>query len=68
MPEGSSCLPFTFHNRFPRREGVYATQPPGGGRMAQYRLYFLGGDGRISLADWIEVASDEDAIAAARQL
>ena len=36
--------------------------------MAQYRLYFLGGDGRISLADWIEVASDEDAIAAARQL
>jgi hypothetical protein len=30
--------------------------------MASYRLYCLDGAGRISLADWIEADSDEDAI------
>ena len=36
--------------------------------MASYRLYCLDGSGHISLADWIEAASDEDAIATARAL
>jgi len=34
--------------------------------MASYRLYCLDGTGRISLADWIEADSDEDAIVKAR--
>jgi hypothetical protein len=33
--------------------------------MASYRLYCLDGAGRISLADWIEADSDEDAVAKA---
>jgi hypothetical protein len=36
--------------------------------MADYRLYCLDGQGHISLADWIEAASDEEAIAEARRL
>jgi hypothetical protein len=36
--------------------------------MADYRLYSLDGDGRISLADWIQADSDEEAIAVARQM
>jgi len=36
--------------------------------MAEYRLYCLDGAGRISLADWIEADSDEEAIAAAHRL
>lgn len=36
--------------------------------MAEYRLYCLDGAGRISLADWIEAADDEDAVRQARGL
>ncbi|HEU4695803.1 MAG TPA: hypothetical protein VFR92_02435 [Sphingomicrobium sp.] len=36
--------------------------------MAEYRLYCLDGAGRISLADWIEAADDEDAIRQARAM
>jgi hypothetical protein len=36
--------------------------------MANYRLYSLGGDGRIGLAEWIRADSDEEAIAQARQM
>jgi hypothetical protein len=34
--------------------------------MPDYRLYCLDGAGRITLADWIEADSDEDAIEKAR--
>ena len=34
--------------------------------MPDYRLYCLDGAGRISLADWIEADSDEQAIEKAR--
>jgi hypothetical protein len=30
--------------------------------MPDYRLYCLDGEGRISLADWIEAETDEEAI------
>lgn len=33
-----------------------------------YRLYCLDGAGRISLADWIEADSDEDAVNRARKI
>jgi hypothetical protein len=36
--------------------------------MAEYRLYCLDGAGRISLADWIDADSDEEAVAQARRL
>jgi hypothetical protein len=36
--------------------------------MADYRLYSLGGDGRIGLAEWIQADSDEEAIAVARAM
>jgi hypothetical protein len=36
--------------------------------MPSYRLYCLNGAGRISLADWIEAETDDDAIAKARRL
>jgi hypothetical protein len=36
--------------------------------MAEYRLYCLDGAGRISLAEWIEADSDEDALAKARSM
>jgi hypothetical protein len=36
--------------------------------MADYRLYCLDGDGRISLAEWIQADSDEEAIGRAREL
>jgi len=36
--------------------------------MTAYRLYCLDGAGHISLADWIEAASDAEALAEARQL
>ena len=36
--------------------------------MADYRLYCLDGDGRISLAEWIQADSDEQAIAKARDM
>jgi hypothetical protein len=36
--------------------------------MAGYRLYCLNGDRRISLAEEIDAASDEEAIARAREL
>jgi hypothetical protein len=35
--------------------------------MADYRLYCLDGDGRISLAEWIQADSDKEAIATARR-
>lgn len=37
-------------------------------RMLNYRLYCLGHDGHIGLADWIEADTDDEAIAKARQL
>jgi hypothetical protein len=36
--------------------------------MADYRLYCLDGAGRISLAEWIDAADDEAAVAKAREL
>jgi hypothetical protein len=36
--------------------------------MAEYRLYCLDGAGRISLAEWIDADSDQEAIAKARQI
>jgi len=36
--------------------------------MPSYRLYCLDGAGRISLADWIEAASDDEAVATARTM
>ena len=36
--------------------------------MPTYRLYGLDGDGHISLADWLEAETDEEAVAKARQL
>jgi hypothetical protein len=36
--------------------------------MADYRLYYLDGAGRINLAEWISAAGDEDAIRQARDL
>lgn len=36
--------------------------------MSDYRLYCLDGAGRIQLAEWIEAASDEQAISQAREL
>ena len=36
--------------------------------MGDYRLYCLDGAGRISLAQWIEANSDEDAIALVRAM
>ena len=34
--------------------------------MTAYRLYWLGHDGKIAEADWLEAASDDEAILAAR--
>jgi hypothetical protein len=36
--------------------------------MPSYRLYCLDGAGRISLADWIEADTDEQAVASARAM
>lgn len=36
--------------------------------MGDYRLYCLDGAGRISLAQWIEANSDEEAIALVREM
>jgi hypothetical protein len=36
--------------------------------MPDYRLYCLDGAGRISLADWIEAETDEEAIETARNM
>lgn len=36
--------------------------------MSSYRLYCLDGDGRISLADWIDASDDEDAVRQAHVL
>lgn len=33
-----------------------------------YKLYCLGGDGKITAADWIDAESDEKAIAIARAM
>ena len=35
---------------------------------ASYRLYCLDGHGAIALADWLQAASDDDAIAQARAM
>jgi hypothetical protein len=35
--------------------------------MADYRLYCLDSAGRITLADWLEADSDEEAIETARK-
>ncbi len=35
--------------------------------MPDYRVYCLGDDGRIGLADWLEADSDEQAILKARE-
>lgn len=39
-----------------------------GDRMASYRLYCLDGAGRISLADWFDAPSDDEALKQARIL
>jgi hypothetical protein len=39
----------------------------GGGRMADYRIYCLDRTGSISLAEWIEAGSDEEAVLQARE-
>lgn len=36
--------------------------------MADYRLYCLDGDGKIGFADWIQAATDDDAILKAQRL
>ena len=36
--------------------------------MSDYRLYCLDRDGQITLAEWIEADSDEEAITRAREL
>jgi len=36
--------------------------------MASYRLYCMDGAGHIALADWIEAADDDAAIAEARKV
>jgi hypothetical protein len=36
-------------------------------RMPDYRLYCLDGAGRITLADWIQAETDEEAIEKARK-
>ena len=36
--------------------------------MPDYRLYCLNGAGRISLADWIEAETDEEAVEKARTM
>jgi hypothetical protein len=36
--------------------------------MADYRLYCLDGAGRISLADWVQADSDEEAVGKARTM
>jgi hypothetical protein len=36
--------------------------------MFAYRLYCLDGAGKIDLADWIEAADDQQAVAKARQM
>jgi hypothetical protein len=36
--------------------------------MRHYRLYCLDGAGRISLAEWIDAADDEDAIRQAQDM
>jgi hypothetical protein len=36
--------------------------------MASYRLYCLDGDGRISLAEWIDASDDDDAMRQAHDL
>jgi hypothetical protein len=36
--------------------------------MSDYRLYCLGSDGNLGLPDWLTANSDEEAIAAAREL
>jgi hypothetical protein len=35
--------------------------------MAGYRIYYLNGDNRISMADWIEAKDDDHAIQQARE-
>ena len=35
--------------------------------MAAYRIYYLNGDNRISMADWIEAKDDDHAIQQARE-
>jgi hypothetical protein len=46
---------------FSSPEGVLSDSP-------DYRLYCLGGDGKITAADWIDAESDEAAIAVAREM
>jgi len=36
--------------------------------MVEYRLYVLEGDGKLNFPDYIKAASDEEAIAKAREL
>ncbi len=41
---------------------------PGEAPMERYRLYCLGEDGAISLAEWIDAIDDEDAIRKAHKV
>jgi hypothetical protein len=36
--------------------------------VVAYRLYCLGGDGHISLAEWIEASGDAEAVKLAREV
>jgi hypothetical protein len=51
-----------------RLKCVKTDAPSGCVRMPDYRLYCVDGAGDIGLADWIEAADDEAAIAKAREM
>jgi len=41
---------------------------PGGGRVPNYRVYCYDGVGKLRAADWIDAASDDEAMAEARTM
>jgi hypothetical protein len=45
----------------------HSTERPPSDRPV-YRLYCLGGDGKITRSDWIDALSDDEAIAIARSI
>lgn len=49
-------------------EGDAQPADTGQAPVSNYRLYCLSGDGHIGFADWIEAASDDEAIDKAREL
>lgn len=43
-------------------EGRVVGTPRSGGEMTYYRLYCVGGDGKIVAGEWLEARTDEDAV------